>query len=125
MDLVSGDTDLEHVMASDAATSATRATARRRVEQEDKSSEQKGAAQERVLHLPDVHFPEVRVPSVHVPRPGGKTGRVLWWGTLGGLAAFGVVDWPVAVLVGAGSWVAEQYAKAGQRQGGGDRAEAR
>jgi hypothetical protein len=31
----------------------------------------------------------------------------LWWG--------GLADWPVAALVAAGSWVGEQYAKAGAR----------
>lgn len=46
--------------------------------------------------------------------PKGTAGRVLWWGGLAAVAAFGVVDWPVAVLVGAGSWVAEQYAKQAQ-----------
>jgi hypothetical protein len=44
--------------------------------------------------------------------PTGTQGRVLWWGGLAALAAFDVVEWPVAVLVGAGSWVAEQYVKA-------------
>lgn len=44
--------------------------------------------------------------------PTGKPGRVLWWGGLAALAAFDIVEWPVAVIVGAGEWVAEQYAKA-------------
>jgi hypothetical protein len=48
--------------------------------------------------------------------PTGRAGRVLWWGGLAALAAFDVVEWPVAVLVGAGSWVAEQYAKAATAQ---------
>lgn len=69
------------------------------------------------------HLPGVPVPGVHVAMPTGTAGRVLWWGGLAAVAAFGVVDWPVAVLVGAGSWVAEQYAKAAQRPGG-DREEA-
>lgn len=43
--------------------------------------------------------------------PQGTAGRVLWWGGLATVAAFGVVDWPVAALVAAGSWVAEQRAK--------------
>ena len=34
--------------------------------------------------------------------------RVLWWGGLAAVAALGIVDWPVAVLVGAGSWVVER-----------------
>jgi hypothetical protein len=40
---------------------------------------------------------------------------VLWWGGLAAVAAAGVVDWPVAALVAAGSWVAERSAKAGAR----------
>ncbi len=55
--------------------------------------------------------PELPVPGMHIAMPTGLPGRVLWWGGLAAVAAFDVVDWPVAVLVGAGSWVAEQYAK--------------
>lgn len=43
--------------------------------------------------------------------PGGTAGRALWWGGLATVAAFGVVDWPVAALVAAGTWVAEQQAR--------------
>ena len=54
-----------------------------------------------------------RMPQLPLPgMPTGMPGRVLWWGGLAALAALEVVDWPVAVLVGAGSWVAERYAKA-------------
>jgi hypothetical protein len=78
--------------------------------------QRQGGAQEaaggRVVHLPDVRIPDVRMPHMRVPVPGGAGGRVLWWGGLAGVAALGVVDWPVAALVGAGTWVAEQYAKA-------------
>jgi len=38
-------------------------------------------------------------------------GNVLWWGGLATVAALGVVDWPVAALVAAGTWVAEQHAR--------------
>lgn len=78
-------------------------------------------AEHRVLHLPDVHMPHVPVPHVsvsHVPvprprlrLPSGTRDRLLWWGGLAAVAAAGVVDWPVAALVAAGSWVAEQSAK--------------
>lgn len=36
--------------------------------------------------------------------------RVLWWGGLAALAAVGVIEWPVAAVVGAGSYVAERLA---------------
>jgi hypothetical protein len=57
-----------------------------------------------------------RLPGLPVGMPAGLPGRVLWWGGLAALAAFEIVDWPVALLVGAGSWIAEQNAKAAQRQ---------
>jgi hypothetical protein len=63
----------------------------------------------RMPALPRVELPEVHLPTVSFP--GGTAGRVLWWGGLATVAAFGVVDWPVAALVAAGSWVAEQQAK--------------
>lgn len=58
-----------------------------------------------------MHVPPLRMPT-------GTAGHVLWWGGLAAVAAFGVVDWPVAALVAAGAWVAEQQAKAAQRPGG-------
>jgi hypothetical protein len=58
------------------------------------------------------HMPGLPLPGIPIGMPTGLPGRVLWWGGLAALAAFEVVDWPVAVLVGAGSWVAEQNAKA-------------
>jgi hypothetical protein len=60
----------------------------------------------------ELHMPRLPLPGMPVSMPTGLPGRVLWWGGLAALAAFDIVDWPVAVLVGAGSWVAEQYAKA-------------
>lgn len=62
------------------------------------------------------HPPQLPLPGLHLGMPTGTPGRMLWWGGLAALAAFDVVEWPVAVLVGAGSWVAEQYAKAAQHQ---------
>lgn len=65
-----------------------------------------------------------RLPRVHVLRlPTGRAGRVLWWGGLAAVAAAGVVDWPVAALVAAGSWIGEQYAKSEQRPDRGHRAD--
>ena len=59
-----------------------------------------------------LHMPRLPLPGMPVGMPTGTAGRVLWWGGLAALAAIEVVDWPVAVLIGAGSWVTEQYAKA-------------
>ncbi len=60
-------------------------------------------------------MPPVSLPRVHMP--GGTAGNVLWWGGLAAVAAFGVVDWPVAALVAAVPWVAEQHAKQAARAG--------
>jgi hypothetical protein len=49
-----------------------------------------------------------------VPLPGvGEVNpmRLLWWGGLAALAAVEVVEWPVALMLGAGSYVAEYLAR--------------
>jgi hypothetical protein len=56
-----------------------------------------------------ISMPSVPVP--HIRFPAGNAGKVLWWGGLAAAAAFGVVDWPVAALIAAGTWVAEQHAR--------------
>jgi hypothetical protein len=85
-------------------------TARKGAAKEDSDVSKEGA-QHGVLHVPSVHVPRVRV-------PGGTAGHLLWWGGLAAVAAFGVVDWPVVALVAAGSWIAEQNAKAAQHPDG-------
>ena len=56
------------------------------------------------------------MPSVSMPKmPGGTAGNVIWWGGLAAAAAFGVVDWPVAALIAAGTWVADQHSKQAAR----------
>jgi hypothetical protein len=50
-------------------------------------------------------------PLPHLRMPGGVPGNVIWWGGLAALAVFGVLDWPVAAMIAAGTWVAEQQAK--------------
>lgn len=70
-----------------------------------------------VLHPPaGPHLPGPA--GVRLSMPTGTAGRVLWWGGLAAVAAAGLVDWPVAALIGAGSWVAEQYAKAAREPDG-------
>jgi hypothetical protein len=91
----------EHEMTSQEPTTPTTAGAERKTEGE----ERKDGGMQRMPRLP---LPGGGMP---VAMPTGLPGRVLWWGGLAALAAFEVVDWPVAVLVGAGEWVAEQYAK--------------
>ena len=48
--------------------------------------------------------------------PSGTAGNVIWWGGLAAVAALGVVDWPVAAIVAAGTWVAEQQSRQAAEQ---------
>ncbi len=93
-------------MASgEAATSAPRSS------DEKRGTPASGGHPPGTPHLPPV-------PGVHLGLPTGTAGRVLWWGGLATVAAVGIVDWPVAALIGVGSWVAEQYAKAARQPDG-------
>jgi hypothetical protein len=38
---------------------------------------------------------------------------MLWWGGLAALAAVEIIEWPVALVVGVGSFVAERMARQG------------
>lgn len=83
-------------------------------------SGEKNETRANVRHLPGrPHLPAMPAPGLHLPT--GTAGRVLWWGGLAAVTAAGAVDWPVAALIGAGSWVAEQYAKAARQPAGGQR----
>jgi hypothetical protein len=73
------------------------------------------------IPVPNVPLPRVPLPSqhdvivgaVHVSnvvrenRPSAD--QLLYYGGLGALAAFGVVDWPVAAAIGAGVWIARRH----------------
>jgi len=73
--------------------------------------------------VPEVHVQQVHVPGVRLPVPDAVSrrvphrvgGRVIWFGGLAGLAAVGVIAWPVAGVVAAGTWAAERWARAGLR----------
>jgi hypothetical protein len=79
----------------------------------------------RHVPLPRVGIAHVPVPRVSVPSATGlrrrlperDTGRLLWFGGLAGLAAFGVIEWPVAGVVAAGTWIAERRAEAAHADG--------
>ena len=47
---------------------------------------------------------ELRIPLPGLGRP--DPGRLLWYGGLGALATIGVLEWPVAVVVGAATAIA-------------------
>jgi hypothetical protein len=65
----------------------------------------------------------IRLPVIgaRIPLPPPPTGlpgpaHVLWLGGLVGAAALGVVEWPVAAALAAGTWVIERFAKAAVRE---------
>ncbi len=66
------------------------------------------AAQDGAEHISGSSAPSAG-PRLRMPR--GRAGQVVWWGGLATVAAFGIVDWPVAALVAAGTWVAEQHSR--------------
>ncbi|HLZ36935.1 MAG TPA: hypothetical protein VKP64_04085 [Mycobacteriales bacterium] len=68
------------------------------------------------LPVPHLPLPRVGLPRVPTPPVTGVPGRVLWWGGLAAVAAVGVVDWPVAAAIAAGSYVAERRARAARRE---------
>src|SRR5512147_3256962 len=70
----------------------------------------------RMPHLPHVGVPHVSRPHVPTPTMSGGGGRALWLGGLGALAVAGVIEWPVAGVVAAGVWVAEQRARTARAQ---------
>lgn len=96
---------------------------RRPAKQESKPSVEETKAQHeqvaeehgRALTLPVVHT-TLRPPSIRLPNMNSVPGSVLWLGGLGTLAALGALDWPVAIAIAAGTWVAEQRARERLRQ---------
>jgi hypothetical protein len=84
----------------------TRKSARKNAQQ----TTQRTSQQRSGMTLPVVHATIPR-PHVDLPPMDSKRGRVLWLGGLGTLAVIGVLDWPVAVVVAAGAWVAEERAR--------------
>jgi hypothetical protein len=65
-----------------------------------------------VPRLPMPSQQDVIVGAVHASNMVRETtptaGPLLYYGGLGALAAFGVVDWPVAAAIGAGVWIARR-----------------
>jgi hypothetical protein len=74
------------------------------------------------LHLRHVPLPRLGVGHVPVPRvympaseeirrrlPDRDASRWLWYGGLAGLAAFGVIEWPVAGVVAVGTYLAGHH----------------
>jgi hypothetical protein len=54
------------------------------------------------------------MPGALLAEPTGK--RLLWIGGLGAMVTIGLLEWPVAVAVGAGSYVAERLARDSARE---------
>lgn len=66
------------------------------------------------IPVPHLTLPRLSVWHVPVPRvsPGGVGGDLLVLGGLAAVTALGVIEWPVAAVVGAGVLIAERRAKA-------------
>jgi hypothetical protein len=81
------------------------------------------------VHLRRLPLPRLGVTHVPVPRmslsardseprqlPDRETGRWLWYGGLAGLAVVGVIEWPVAGVVAAGTYLVERRARAAEER---------
>lgn len=81
------------------------------------------------VHLRHLPLPRLGVAHVPVPRvslsgtdserrqhPDRETGRWLWYGGLAGLAVVGVIEWPVAGVVAAGTYLVERRARAAEER---------
>jgi hypothetical protein len=75
------------------------------------------------LRLPRLRLPHLPVPRMPMPPMpplpsmpridmNERAGKVMWYGGLAALAVLGVIEWPVAAVVAAGSYVAERRAAA-------------
>jgi hypothetical protein len=54
----------------------------------------------------------LRLPLPEALANGSAGKRLIWLGGLGAMATIGLLEWPVAVAVGAGTFVAERFARA-------------
>jgi hypothetical protein len=67
---------------------------------------------------PDIHMPDVQLPRVNRQEVGHAADvarsflpppeRLVYYGGLSALAVFGVLEWPVAVAIGAGILIAQR-----------------
>ncbi|WP_285773578.1 hypothetical protein [Microtetraspora sp. NBRC 13810] len=76
------------------------------------------------MHMPEMHMPDMRMPRVNRQEVGHAVDvarsflpppeRIVYYGGLGALAVFGLLEWPVAAAIGAGTLIA-QRARSGER----------
>ena len=64
------------------------------------------------ISMPHVSMPRLSMPHLSMPRPpvsmDDRAGKALWYGGLAAVAVLGVVEWPVAAVVAAGTYVVER-----------------
>jgi hypothetical protein len=58
----------------------------------------------------------IRIPAPPLPLPTRAPGRVLWLGGLLGAAVLGAIEWPIAALLAAATWVVERLARTAVRE---------
>lgn len=77
------------------------------------------------IRPPELHLPRVELPHI-TPRELGHAidiartflpppERMLYYGGLAAIAAFGVIDWPIAAAIGAGTMIAQRARAREQR----------
>ncbi len=120
------------------ATTEARARAARRAGAPAEEAARPKAPEARktaTLNLPFVTA-EFRMPKLHLPgrrevADAGRTvvgflpppSRLAYYGGLGMVAALGVIEWPVAVAIGAGTWIAQRGRREAAEEGAGEREE--
>ncbi|MGH3487882.1 MAG: hypothetical protein ACRDP8_08205 [Actinopolymorphaceae bacterium] len=60
-------------------------------------------------------MPQLPRPGAREDMPNGRAGQMLWYGGLAAVAALGVVEWPVAAVVAAGSYLVDRRVRASQQ----------
>ncbi|MBP2703802.1 hypothetical protein JOL79_08290 [Microbispora sp. RL4-1S] len=74
---------------------------------------------------PEMHMPHMHMPRVHRRDVGNAVDiartflpppeRIMYYGGLGALAALGLIEWPVAAAIGAGTMIAQRARSQSQR----------
>ena len=95
-----GPSSMQSEIESQLETDAQQAQAKQATKAERREDAERG---------PSIGGLRLPMPGNLLSEPAGK--RLLWIGGLGAMATLGLLEWPVAVAVGAGSLIAERLAR--------------
>ena len=70
--------------------------------------------QPKLPRLSDMPTPPMRLPRLPQPSGDHRVGQMLWYGGLATVTVLGIVEWPVAAVVAAGSYLLDRRLKAVQ-----------